>query len=221
MPHLFDRTGVLKSLPKFKMVLNPESYRMAHPIYKMSEIETITKYHHKPEDFRDKIALYLVNLMRKSFDTISRYNPEKMNEKDWLFRCIVLETVAGVPGMVAGMHRHLRSLRTLEHDNGWIHHLLQEAENERMHLFIFMHLRNPGIWVRVTVGFAQAFFWSFFNLAYLISPKMAHRFVGYLEEEAVHTYTKCIESLDNGKLPLWETMKAPVEACDYYGLNPK
>jgi hypothetical protein len=42
----FDRTGVLKSLPKFKMILNPSSYKMAHPIYRGEDIEKITKYHH-------------------------------------------------------------------------------------------------------------------------------------------------------------------------------
>lgn len=36
--------------------------------------------------------------------------------------------------MVAGMLRHLKSLRKMERDNGWINTLLQEAENERMHL---------------------------------------------------------------------------------------
>lgn len=144
-----------------------------------------------------------------------------MNERDWLFRCIVLETVAGVPGMVAGMHRHLRSLRTLEHDHGWIHHLLQEAENERMHLFFFMQLRNPGIFMRVIIGLGQAVFLTSFNISYAISPKWSHRFVGYLEEEAVHTYTKCLEALDSGKLPYWEHMRAPSEACEYYGLDPE
>lgn len=111
---------------------------MAHPIYKLSDIESIKGYHHSPEGWKDKLALGKVWLLRNTFDLFSRYNPDKMNERDWLLRILVLETVAGVPGMVAGAHRHLRSLRTLEHDNGWIHHLLQEAENERMHLFIFM-----------------------------------------------------------------------------------
>jgi len=59
---------------------------------------------------------------------------------------------SGVPGMVGGMVRHLKSLRTLEKDHGWIHHLLQEAENERMHLFIFLTMRNPGIFFRVSIA---------------------------------------------------------------------
>ena len=53
-----------------------------------------------------------------------------MTEKKWLARFIYLETVAGVPGMVAGMLRHMRSLRTMRRDHGWIHTLLEEAENE-------------------------------------------------------------------------------------------
>ena len=41
-------------------------------------------------------------------------------------------SAAGVPGMVAGMLRHLHSLRRMERDHGWIHTMLEEAENERM-----------------------------------------------------------------------------------------
>lgn len=55
------------------------------------------------------------------------------------------------PPRPAGMLRHLRSLRTMSRDNGWIHTLLEEAENERMHLLTFMKLRNPGIVFRAAV----------------------------------------------------------------------
>ena len=50
----------------------------------------------------------------------------------------------GVPGMVGGMLRHMKSLRSMRRDNGWIHTLLEEAENERMHLLTFLELRQPG-----------------------------------------------------------------------------
>lgn len=193
MPNLFDRTGVLKTLPKFKMILNPQSYRMAHPVYKLQDIESIKHYHHEPENFKDKLAMTAVKIARTSVDLMTRYNPEKMNERQWLNRIIFLETVAGVPGMVGGMMRHIKSLRTLERDHGWIHHLLQEAENERMHLFIFLNMRSPGVFFRAAIGIAQFVFINFFSLTYLISPRFAHRFVGYLEEEAVHTYTLCLE----------------------------
>lgn len=73
-----------------------------------------------------------------------------------------------------------------------------------MHLFFFMQLRNPGVFMRVVIGFGQAIFLTFFNVTYMCSPRWSHRFVGYLEEEAVHTYSKCIEALDEGRLPMWK-----------------
>ena len=217
----FDKTGVLNTLPKFKMILNPKSYRMAHPVYQLSDIEKIKKYHHNPEGFRDKLALMMIRFTRGSFDFITRYNPEKMDERAWLNRIIFLETVAGVPGMIGGMTRHLKSLRTLEADHGWIHHLLQEAENERMHLFIFLTMRNPGVFMRLSIATAQIGFFNFYFLMYLLAPKFSHRFVGYLEEEAVHTYSICLQAIDDNKLPLWASMRAPAEAIEYYGLDPK
>ena len=98
------------------------------------------------------MSLTTATVFRTGMDFVSNYNPDKMDERNWLARIIFLETVAGIPGMAAGMARHLKSLRTLERDNGWIHHLLQEAENERMHLFIFLHLRNPGVLMRSSVA---------------------------------------------------------------------
>ena len=103
---------------------------------------------------KDYISYYTVKATRRGFDFFSGYNLDKMSQRDWLNRAIFLETVAGVPGMIGGMSRHLRSLRTLERDNGWIHHLLQEAENERMHLFFFLNQRNPGIGFRILIALA-------------------------------------------------------------------
>ena len=141
-----------------------------------------------------------------------------MNERDWMTRCIFLETVAGVPGMIGGMSRHLRSLRTLERDHGWIHHLLQEAENERMHLFFFLKERNPGIFFRIAIAATQGIFFNAYFLFYLISPSHCHRFVGYLEEEAVHTYSTLLKAMDDGKLTHWSKKPATVEAIEYYNL---
>jgi len=97
---------------------------------------------------------------------------------------------------------------------------MEEAENERMHLFTFLGLRSPGIMFRLAVLSTQGIFLTGFTSLYLISPKTAHRFVGYLEEEAVKTYTHCLEELDAGKLPLWKTKAAPADAIKYWGLSP-
>lgn len=53
------------------------------------------------------------------------------------------------------MLRHLRSLRRMDRDHGWIHTLLEEAENERMHLLTFLQLRKPGIIFRLSVLVTQ------------------------------------------------------------------
>ncbi|CAI8034854.1 Alternative oxidase, mitochondrial [Geodia barretti] len=57
-----------------------------------------------------------------------------------------------------------------------------------------------------------------FWIAYFLSPRFCHKFVGYLEEEAVKTYTHCIESLDKGELKMWENTKAPQIAVCYWRL---
>lgn len=66
---------------------------------------------------------------------------------------------------------------------------------ERRHLLAFL-LRLQGI-------FFNAYF-----LAYILSPKTCHAFVGYLEEEAVKTYTHAIADIDKGCLPEWSNKKA-------------
>ena len=100
-------------------------------------------------------------------------------------RAVVLETVAAVPGMVAATLQHLKSLRRMQDDRGWIHTLLEEAENERMHLMTFVEIAKPNALERLLILFAQGAFYNGFFLLYLLSPKTAHRVVGYFEEEAI------------------------------------
>ena len=117
--------------------------------------------------------------MRSGFDFFSGYTLKSyiktLDERDMLRRCIFLETVAGVPGFAAAMIRHLQSLRRMQRDNGWIHTLLEEAENERMHLMTFLQLRNPGPILRASVALTQIGFTAVFSLAYFISPHFCHR----------------------------------------------
>ena len=75
----------------------------------------------------------------------------------------------------------------------FLHEILEEAENERMHLMTAMCLRNPGIIFRYCVLGTQGVFVTYFSLAYLVCPRYCHRLVGYLEEEAVITYTKLLK----------------------------
>ena len=116
--------SLLDKMIQHKVVLNPRSYRMAHPVYSQKEVETVKYTHKAPEGVRDRLANFMIRATRSSFDVVSGYDPDKLDERGWMNRVIFLETIAGVPGMIGGMQRHLRSLRTLERDHGWIHHLL-------------------------------------------------------------------------------------------------
>ena len=217
------RKSLLDKLPKHKMVLNPKSYRMAHPIYAMKDLDEIKVTHKEVKGIKDTTAKRVVQFCRYSFDKIilGGFDPKTCNdERTWLNRVIFLESIAGIPGMVGAMQRHMRSLRTLERDHGWIHHLLQEAENERMHLFLFLTMRNPGIPFRIMLALAQVGVSNWYFLMYLLWPRWCHRWVGYLEEEAVHTYTLLLEAVDEGRLPAWKDMPAPRDAVEYYMLPP-
>ena len=85
-----------------------------------------------------------------------------------------------------------------------------------MHLLTFLKMKEPGWFMRLMVLGAQGVWCNALFFAYLISPRTVHRFVGYLEEEAVITYTRQIEDLDAGKLPKWEKLQAPEIAIDYW-----
>uniref|UniRef100_M4B7E2 Alternative oxidase n=1 Tax=Hyaloperonospora arabidopsidis (strain Emoy2) TaxID=559515 RepID=M4B7E2_HYAAE len=195
-----------------------------HPInravYDLDKISTMKQTHHPTTQMYERVALFAVKALRTGFDVVSRYRGPggTMTENDWLNRCLFLESVAGVPGMVGGMLRHLRSLRLLKRDYGWIHTLLEEAENERMHLLIFMNIKQPGYFFRALVVAAQGVFFNGFFLTYLVSPKTCHRFVGYLEEEAVKTYTCLLKDIEDGHLDAWKQKKAPLIAQTYYKL---
>ena len=124
----------------------------------------------------------MVKGSRLGFDLLTGYRATKMTHSRWINRAIFLETIAGIPGMVGGMIRHMNSLRFLKKDNGWINHLLEEAENERMHLFFFLKEKDPGMLFRLFITATQFIFFNVHFVTYLISPKFMHRFVGYLEE---------------------------------------
>ncbi|CAK8697525.1 uncharacterized protein LOC143456429 [Clavelina lepadiformis] len=198
-------------------------YRLPHPIWSNEEVESVKVTHRPPQTKVDKMAFYTVKALRQSFDVFSGYSLGKwrgsLDEKQWIKRIMFLETIAGVPGMVGAMVRHLISLRRFKRDQGWIHTLLEEAENERMHLMTAMRIANPGFIMKAAVVGAQGVFVVAFSLAYFISPRFCHRFVGYLEEQAVVTYTDCLAAIDTGELKMWSRMKAPEIAVEYWKLK--
>jgi N-ethylmaleimide reductase len=164
--------------------------------------------HRKPENSSDYIAILITKFLRFFADTFF--------SKRYGHRAVVLETVAAVPGMVAGMWIHLKCLRNMQHDRGWIKILLDEAENERMHLMTFIEIAKPNWFERFLILIAQAVFWHFYFIIYIFFPRTAHRIVGYFEEEAVASYTSYLEQVENNPNL---NVDAPQIAIDYWKLK--
>lgn len=163
--------------------------------------------HYKARDFSDQFALAITKLLRGFAD--------RFFAKRYGNRAIVLETVAAVPGMVGATLTHLRALRRMEDDGGWIRTLMDEAENERMHLMTFIAIAQPSWFERIMILFVQWIFYIGFFFLYLIAPKTAHRLVGYFEEEAVLSYTLYLEEIDAGRQI---NRPAPDVALHYWNL---
>ncbi|SGZ09186.1 BQ5605_C030g10851 [Microbotryum silenes-dioicae] len=248
-----------------------EDWVVIHPVYSPEEVNAVKVVHHPRITTGDKLAAGLVWFARRMFDVVTGYkhaSPEAarkalakagkenasvqdlikegyiMSVDQWMARILFLESIAGVPGMVAGTLRHLRSLRLMKRDGGWINTLLQEAENERMHLMVsgldserliiilsklkyvrgrsnlqtFMKIKNPGLFFRACIIGAQGVFYNAFFLAYIISPRSAHRFVGCLEEQACLTYTQIIDEIERGHIPEWDAKRNPETATKVPGI---
>ena len=157
----------------------------------------------------DKFAHSMTRFFRFIADTffVDRYG----------HRAVVLETVAGVPGMVAGVLMHFKSLRSMKVGYGEsIREMLAEAENERMHLMFFIEIAKPNFFERLLVLLAQMIFGFFYLIMYLFFTRTAHRMIGYFEDEAVKSYTEYLQKVEAGEL---ENFQAPLLAIQYYGLD--
>jgi len=209
-----------KTRPKY------EKYTMPNAIWTKEQVDSVRITHLPPEVFADKLAYAVCKTLRVIWDTFSGYTLSNLPGINRVFRfspkmvslrIVFLETVAGVPGMMFGMVRHLNSLRRLERDRGWINTLLSEAENERMHLLVALSLYKPGRFIRFMVILVQLGACGILTPAYLISPRFCHSFVGYIEEQAVITYTHILDAIDAGKYPEFEVTASDL-AIQYWKL---
>jgi len=199
-----DRIGLRRRLLNTKSAKSMNA--LIAPIAEVPD-HIVLDSHHATGDWSDRVAYGITRALRFLADTFfaKRYGN----------RAIVLETVAAVPGLVGAALIHLRCLRWMKHDHGWIRALMQEAENERMHLMTFIEIARPNRLERALVLAAQAGFFTFFLLLYLLSSRTAHRLVGYFEEQAVISYTQYLQQIDSGRV---ENVPAPKIAIDYWQL---
>ena len=197
-------------------------YGKTRGLYSEEELD-VKLTHVEPKTMSDKIAKAAVGVVRLCFDAVSMWNHGEITQAKVLRRVIFLETVAGIPGFVAAMSRHFKSLRTFSRDGGMLNMFLDEANNERMHLLSFVRMRDPGIGMRACVLGSQIVVGAGFFGLYAVAPSFCHRFVGYVEEEACHTYTTIIDLIETvpeeRDLSEWRTQLAPKIARGYWNLG--
>lgn len=191
------------------------SYLLYRPVWSEEQIQKVNVTRHKPECLSDWVAKCSLTSLKELLNlacgyTTSRIGLNKFGEKGWLYRITFLETVAGIPGFVGAMARHCASLREMRRDHGWIHTLLEEAENERMHLLVCLNYLEPNLPFRALVVSAQMVMFTMWGITYFCSPRLMHRMVGYLEEEAVSTYKDLIQLIDDGHLPGFQKQAKPL-----------
>jgi ubiquinol oxidase len=162
--------------------------------------------------FKEKLSNNAAMSMTKFF----RFFADAFFAKRYGHRAVVLETIAGVPGMVGGMLLHMRSLRKMERGNGtMIQELLDEAVNERKHLMFFIEVAQPNWFERGLIVVAQAIFFVFYTFMYIFFTRTAHKMIAYFEEEAVRSYTTYLDMIKSKQIP---NTPAPQIAIEYYGL---
>ncbi|KAJ2698375.1 inducible alternative oxidase 2 [Coemansia sp. IMI 203386] len=207
---LLDNMPRELKIPMSPMPIRADTMEQQWSSHNLEKLDVGVGNHRKPQCLSDKIAYLAVKSARKPTDIFFR--------NKYLHRSVMLEVVAAVPGMVGALIRHIKSLQGMRHDGGWIGHLLHEAENERMHLMTWMEVGKPVLWERALIATVQTGFFAVFSLLYMVSPRTAHRVVGYLEEEAVTSYTHFINEIDAGRI---ENVKAPEIAIAYWNLDPE
>jgi len=177
---------------------------------------------HVPVTFSDHLMHKVMRGLYHSFNFITNYKEEDPSPESIEWRLIILESFAGVPGFIAAGFRHFYSLRSLKRDHGMIFTLLEEAENERMHLLTCLKMFEASRITRALVVVAQFGMTPALFLVYMIKPAAMHRFVGYLEETAVHTYANIVKHVETPGTKLhksWGQLPAPTIAVKYWQLE--
>ncbi|MGD9843949.1 MAG: alternative oxidase [Variibacter sp.] len=165
--------------------------------------------HHAPETLSDRFALRAARVLTSTAGALfgRRYGD----------RVTVLETIAAVPAMVAATLLHLKCLRRMIDDRGWVRTFMDEGENQRAHLMAFVAIARPRTWERLLIVVGQGVFYNAYFLLYLISARTAHRLAGYLAEQSVQGYSQYLERIESGAQ---ENRPAPPSAIAYWTLAP-
>mmetsp|Transcript_7660 Transcript_7660/g.28840 ORF Transcript_7660/g.28840 Transcript_7660/m.28840 type:complete len:333 (-) Transcript_7660:122-1120(-) len=201
------------------------SWRQQNHIWTDAEIKQCIAsrdQHHAPVSFSDHVMKNIMGGLYHAFNFVTWYQPNDPTPSSIEWRLIILESIAGVPGFIAAAFRHFYSLRSLQRDHGFIYTFLEEAENERMHLLVCLKMFDASWMTRALVISAQIVMTPVLITTYFIKPTAMHRFVGYLEETAIGTYSNIVEKAETPGTKLhtaWNELPAPDIAKSYWNLS--
>jgi ubiquinol oxidase len=159
----------------------------------------------KPKTFRDRFAARSVRIIRRIVDF---YYGERLGH-----RAIALEMIATVPGTVAVLFTRLRIRNVSEKE--FMTETICEISTERMHQTVFQELFRPSIPDRMASTILKWVFAAFYAVAYAIDPKLGHRLVGYIEEEACLSYSQYHTMIVDGTVP---NIEVPSHLLAYWHL---
>eukprot|EP00347_Sterkiella_histriomuscorum_P005191 403357544 len=212
------RVSIKELIPKHKISIDPRRHLLAQQWYNLNDIQDVKFTHREPHNFRDKFALRWIGGLRLFVDALTGKDAQKRDAKTWFNRMVLLESIAPIPGLVVGTAKYFKNLKDMKTDRALVHFMLEESENERTHLYLWLNYQKPKFISRMGIAFKQIAFWNVFFLTYIFSPYVCHRFMGYLEEEAIYNYTMFLKQIDNGNLKELQNEPAPKLAKDYYNL---
>src|SRR3989338_1266912 len=125
-----------------------------------------------------------------------------------------LEAIASIPPLVIGVMKHFSFILKMEKQVCFeSNELFEEAENERMHLMIWMQVCKPTKLDRVLVFLSQVNFTWFIILSYWISPNFVNKLLEFLEESSIDSYTDFMKDIEAGK---YAHIPVPPIALEYY-----
>jgi len=223
-PTLHGRSAsIALTQPEFTEVEAADhAWRQTNHIWSDDELDRVSIEKHEPVTMSDHFMKGVMNVLYHGFNFVTGYDPVDPSPRSVAWRLIILESFAGVPGFVAAGFRHFYSLRTLKRDHGAIYTFLEEAENERMHLLVCLKMFEASPITRALCVAAQFGMTPFLALTYAVHPGSMHRFVGYLEETAVETYTNLVDKTTTPGTKLhdeWQGLAAPGIAKAYWKLD--
>jgi len=175
----------------------------------------------KPTHSAEKGAKSLVNGWVMLVDKMSGYEKEEKGKSVWLSKMVLTGMFLPNPLLAGSLVYHTKAVMNPGRDVGTVTRYMTHSDNLRMSFTALLEMKCPNIFYRmatVTFQTLDLFFWAIFMFP---APRISHRSLAYMLEDAIHVYNRCIEEIDrpNSDIAEWKNEQAPKFAIDYWNLS--